>query len=177
MSRTIACLGRWGRPLELDARMVDVEAAQRALYDGSTYPFVQLRSIEVTPVTLGKYGRLQGPNSGPLFCVLLISLLTSALAGNSPAASTLASGNVVASVNYFTGSINPPRFVAEFEPAGQYVQTVANRPSTQFDQELRDLVVGNDNAIYAIYGSANAELARLDLGTRSWTTRTFPDWA
>ena len=90
-------------------------------------------------------------------------------------------GNLIATVNEFTGSSPAPTYVAEYSPSGVRVQILANVPapggSGPTSDEARDLVVGPGNAIYVYNGTFDPFLARLDGGSSTWTQQTFAGWS
>jgi hypothetical protein len=97
-------------------------------------------------------------------------------------AEPLTPGNLIASVNEFTGSSTAPTYVAEYTPAGTRVQILANVPipgggGGPTTEQARDLILGPGNAIHLYNGTFDPFLARLDLGTASWTQQTFAGWS
>ncbi len=94
----------------------------------------------------------------------------------------LTTGNLVVSVNEFTGSANDPRYVAEFSTDGTRIQRFQNLPLPESDDSLsefaRNLVVLN-GSIY-VYNGTDAptisELASPSPGS-SWTQPySAPEW-
>jgi hypothetical protein len=72
--------------------------------------------------------------------------------------------------------------VAEYTPAGTRVQVLAQVPPPgggpgPTTEQARDLVVGPGNAVHLYNGTFDPFLARLDLGTSTWSQRTFDGWS
>ena len=113
-------------------------------------------------------------------CVLAVTTVGAASAGYATAA-TVTAGNLIASVNEFTGSILAPKYVAEYTTGGTRVQILANVPRPGATGEnrdaTRDLVLGPGNAIHVYNGTFDAHLARLDLDTLTWTQERFSGWS
>lgn len=109
-----------------------------------------------------------------IFCTL-------ALVPNCVSADPLTPGNLVVTVNEFTGSSTPPVYLAEFTTAGTRTQFIANVPapggSGPTDQEARDLVYDGVNSVYLYNGTFNPYLARYDLTSQTWTQQTYPEWS
>jgi hypothetical protein len=95
--------------------------------------------------------------------------------------SPLTQGNLIASVNEFTGSSSAPTYVAEYTMTGTRVQILANVPQPgstgPTTEEARDLILGPGNAIHLYNGTFSPYLARLDLNTLAWTQQTFAGWS
>jgi hypothetical protein len=86
-------------------------------------------------------------------------------------------GNLIASVNEFTGSSGAPRYLAEYTTTGirrqrfpSVPQPGGTGPTTEF---LRDVLHGPGNAVYVYNGTFNTTLTRLDLQTGSYTQQTI----
>jgi len=90
-------------------------------------------------------------------------------------------GNLIATVNEFTGSASAPTYIAEYSPSGVRIQILATVPAPggtgPTSEEARDLVLGPGNAIHVYNGTFDPFLARLDLGAGTWTQQTFAGWS
>ncbi len=90
-------------------------------------------------------------------------------------------GNLIASVNEFTGSSTAPTYVAEYTTSGTRLQILADIPEpggTGVNTDTaRDLILGPGNAIHVYNGTFDPYLARLDLNTLDWTQRTYTGWS
>ena len=95
-------------------------------------------------------------------------------------ATPLAAGNLVASVTGSTGLVPTQTYIAEYTTTGARVQVLANVPqpggTAPTQQPANDFVVGPGNAIHLLSGYGTPYLARLDLGTRTWSQQTYPGW-
>jgi hypothetical protein len=97
-------------------------------------------------------------------------------------AAPLTAGNLIASVNEFTGSSTAPTYVAEYTVAGTRVQTLANVPppgggAGPTTEQARDLVLGPGNVVAVYNGTFDPNLAQLDLTAVTWNQQTFPGWS
>ncbi len=87
-------------------------------------------------------------------------------------------GDLVASVNEFTGSEGAPIYAAEYTVTGTRTQIIFNGPDRmEPDREIRDLLVGPGNAIYLYSGTGSPWLLRHDLGSGTETQQTFAGWS
>lgn len=95
-------------------------------------------------------------------------------------ATPLVAGNLVATVTDSTGLVPTPTYIAEYQTAGARVQVLANVPqpggTAPTQQPAGDLVTGPGNAIHLFNGYGTPYLARLDLGTLTWSQQTYPGW-
>ncbi len=102
------------------------------------------------------------------------------LSGTTAQAATPAPGNLVVSVNEFTGSSSAPRYVRDYTISGVRVQTLSLVPTpggtAASTETARDLVFGPGNALYLYNGTFSPYLARFDFGTSTWTQSTFAGW-
>ncbi len=108
---------------------------------------------------------------------------TAALLISSSARADLTTGNLVVTINEFTGSINAPSYVAEYTTSGSRVQTFANLPepggTADTTDQVRDLVVGADG-LYVYNGTFDPTIATLDPTdlTPTWTQPlSFAEWS
>ena len=98
-------------------------------------------------------------------------------------AGTLTPGNLIVSVNDFTGGEFPPTFLAEYTTAGTRVQTIADVPpgptpvGEQGLSEARGNVLAPDGkSIYLFNGSSDSYLANYNLAHGTWTQQTTTGW-
>jgi hypothetical protein len=96
-------------------------------------------------------------------------------------AATLTDGNLIVTVNEFTGSTNAPRWIREYTPGGGRIQTFPRVPtptgSTDPTDTARDLLRGLDGAIYLYNGTFTPTLSRLDVGSSTWTQTPIAGWS
>jgi hypothetical protein len=104
----------------------------------------------------------------------MVTVFVLALVGRC-SASPVQLGNLIASVNTFTGHQSAPRYVAEYTSDGQQVQNLHDHVNAS-NQLLRDLVVGPDHAVYVVYGSSSPQLIRIAPNTLQWSAQTFAGW-
>jgi hypothetical protein len=93
----------------------------------------------------------------------------------------LTPGNLIVSVNDFTGAPSPPTYIAEYTTTGTRVQTLASVPEPggtgPTADWARDLILGPGNAVHLYNGTFDPYLARLDLGTATWAQQTVAGWS
>lgn len=121
--------------------------------------------------------------ANPRHLVVQVLIVVSTAWGSpgTAAAAPLTRGNLIASVNEFTGSVAAPTYLAEYTTSGARVQILASVPqpggTAPTTDQARDLVLGPGNAIHLYNGTFDPHLARLDLGTLAWTQQTFAGWS
>jgi hypothetical protein len=90
-------------------------------------------------------------------------------------------GNLVVTVNEFTGGSDAPTYLAEFTTSGTRTQIIANIPMPggggPTDDEGRDLVFDGVNSVYLYNGTFTPYLARYDLTSNMWTQQTYAEWS
>lgn len=90
-------------------------------------------------------------------------------------------GNLLVTVNEFTGSSTAPTYIAEYTVTGSRVQRLAHIPAPggtgPTTEQARDLVLGPDGAVYLYNGTFTPYLARLNVAGSNWTQQTFTGWS
>ena len=91
-------------------------------------------------------------------------------------------GNLVVSVNEFTGSSPAPTYLGEYQTNGTRRQILANVPAPGgtgvTTEEARDLVFDPvANAVYLYNGTFSPYLARYGVVAQTWTQQTFTGWS
>jgi PEP-CTERM motif len=102
----------------------------------------------------------------------------------SPMASAgqLTTGNLIITVDDFTGHTNPPTYLAEYNTGGTRIQTISTIPVPPNDngsQEARGTVLSPDaKAIYVFNASADQQpyLAAYNVPGNSWAQQTTANW-
>ena len=114
-------------------------------------------------------------------CAALV--VGSIFASQSARAQTLTPGNLIVSVNDFTGGEFPPTFLAEYTTAGTRVQKIADVPQAptpvgfQGLSEARGNVLAPDGKSIDLFNaSSDSYLANYNLTTKTWTQQTTAGW-
>ena len=112
----------------------------------------------------------------------LLILASCTIGGATTRAASLTAGNLIVSVNEFTGLSTAPTYIAEYTTSGSRVQIIANVPNPDGtgdpnDEQARDLILGPDNAIYLYNGTFDPTLARFDLETTGVSQQSFAGWS
>jgi hypothetical protein len=114
--------------------------------------------------------------------LLATTLFTSLLSCPAAYAATLKTGNLIVSVNEFTGSVTAPTYVAEYSTLGVREQILFdvpipgsfNGPTTQ---QARDLVLDNSGTLHLYNGTFDPYLLSFDLESETFVQRTFDGWS
>lgn len=97
-------------------------------------------------------------------------------AGSAAVAAEVTPGNLLVSVNNSSGT--NPRLIREFNASGTRIQTLSIVPdSGGTTQAARDLVLGNDRAVYLYNGTFTPSLARFDLTASTWQQTPIAGWS
>jgi hypothetical protein len=90
-------------------------------------------------------------------------------------------GDILVSVNEFTGSSSAPRWIREYSATGVRVQTLSQVPNPGgpgFSTDTaRDLLFRPDGTVYLYNGTFTPTLSRFDPATSTWTQTTAPGWS
>lgn len=115
--------------------------------------------------------------------LLQLAALCSFLAVANPAiAAALSLGNLIVTVNEFTGAARAPTYVAEYDTSGARLQVIADVPTPGGTaiptiEQARDLVQGADGSLYLYNGTFHPYLARLEPTAGAWSQSTLPGWS
>jgi hypothetical protein len=95
---------------------------------------------------------------------------------------SLTPGNLVVTVNDFTGFEYPPVYLAEYQTNGTRVQTISTIPTTPNDnglQEATGTAVSPGGSTVYVYNTAGGQqpyLATYNVAGNSWTQQTVTNW-
>ena len=97
-------------------------------------------------------------------------------------AGSLTPGDLIVTVNDFTGFIYPPVYLAEFNTGGTRIQTISTIPTPPNDnglQEARGTVLSPDGKTIYVYNASTDQqpyLAAYNVASGTWTQQTTANW-